>query len=105
MSDGWHRVVEFRWDASGQVIAVAHLQRQKRGDPLGHRGSDGKSLHILLKILRKKPSPHVTEEGRAWKLRHSFAAGMKFEEWMGRRRIRLTCPAAPYKRSGRGVCP
>ncbi|QEG33215.1 dienelactone hydrolase family protein [Bythopirellula goksoeyrii] len=95
----WHRIVEFRTDHLGQVIAVAHLQRLDASSNWAPRF--GWEITPLEKPSEKSEiSPFVTRSDREWQLSHSFAAGGKFEDMIDPGRIRIAHPAAPYKQSG-----
>ncbi len=95
----WQRVVEFRWDQLGQVIAVAHLQRQDDSSDWAPRfGWEITPLEDLNES--EEVSPRVPEIDHLWKLLHSFAAEESFDILIDPGRTRLSLPAAPHKQGG-----
>lgn len=98
-SDNWQRVVEFRSDHLGQVVAVAHLQRTGAGSNWAPRFG-WEIAPIENPEENTEHSDQVIEIEQLWKLNHSFTAGGKFESMVLPGRIFLTYPAAPCKRCG-----
>jgi len=100
LTDGiWNRIVEFRWDKLGQVVAVAHLQRTDESAQWAP--TFGWELtEIPNEDQQQDQAEFVTDVSKLWKLRHSFAPGHNYEHLLQRRRFRVSHPCGPYKRRG-----
>ncbi|UCH35660.1 MAG: hypothetical protein JSV65_04730, partial [Armatimonadota bacterium] len=94
----WPRVIEVRADALGQVVVIAHLQRNPEGD--GRAPDFGWEIELETSsgVLREgeQDSP-VTDE----LLTHAFANGAPCATLFDDGRYRLYHPTAPSKRRGR----
>lgn len=97
--DHYSRIVEFRFDRLGQIIAVAHLQGKSKDEHWAPTFG-WKLVEVLTPEQQKKQAEYISETSKRWKLLHSFAPGHSYEHlWQGRR-YRVTHPAGPYKRRG-----
>lgn len=98
-SEQWTRLVEFRTDALGQVVGVAHLQRAHNGDnwapSLGWEITNEAPPSDL-----QRRTAYVTEISQRWALRHSFVTGHSSRYPLLRGDYQITHPASPYKRCG-----
>ena len=97
--DRWNRIVEFRCDQLGQVVAVAHLQR-KNEDTQWAPTYGWELTEVPAPDVIQNQSEFVADISKLWKLRHSFAPGHSYEHLLQRRKYRVTHPSGPFKRRG-----
>ena len=95
----WPRVIEFRFDTAGTVVAVAHLQRASTND---HFAPDlGWELVAPARSVSLRAGQHP-QQTTGERLSHSFADGVEATCLLDNR-LALYHPTAPLKRRGEVV--